>query len=52
MNQERNITRLDAFTYRTLIEGDPVMLIPVGSVEQHGPHMPLGVDMMLSTKMA
>ena len=52
MNQERNITRLDAFTYRTLIEDDPVMLIPVGSVEQHGPHMPLGVDMMLSTKMA
>ena len=52
MNQERNITRLDAFTYRKLIEDDPVMLIPVGSVEQHGPHMPLGVDMMLSTKMA
>ena len=52
MSHERNITRLDAFTYRELIKNDPIMLIPVGAVEQHGPHMPLGVDMMLSTKMA
>ena len=52
MTRERNITRLDAFTYRKIIQDDPVMLIPVGAIEQHGPHMPLGVDMMLSTKMA
>ena len=52
MTHERNITRLDAFTYRKIIQDDPVMLIPVGAIEQHGPHMPLGVDMMLSTKMA
>lgn len=51
MTHERNITRLDAFTYRKIIQDDPVMLIPVGAIEQHGPHMPLGVDMMLSTKM-
>ncbi len=53
MTHETNITRLDAFTYRELIEdGEAVVLIPVGSVEQHGPHMPLGVDMLLSTKMS
>lgn len=53
MSRETNITRLDAFTYRELIEGgDAMVLIPVGAVEQHGPHMPLGVDMLLSTKMA
>ncbi len=53
MTRETNITRLDAFTYRELIEnGDAVVLIPVGSVEQHGPHMPLGVDMLLATKMS
>lgn len=53
MARETNITRLDAFTYRELIaDGEAVMLIPVGSVEQHGPHMPLGVDMLLSTKMS
>lgn len=28
------------------------MLIPVGAVEQHGPHMPLAVDALLATKMA
>lgn len=53
MAHEVNITRIDAFTYRELISsGDAVVLIPVGSVEQHGAHMPLGTDMMLSTKMA
>lgn len=50
---EVNIMRMDAFTYREKV-ADPLatMLIPVGSVEQHGPHMPLGVDTMLSTLMA
>jgi creatinine amidohydrolase len=48
-----NITRMDAFTYRGLIaERNPVMLIPVGAIEQHGPHMPLAVDALLATKMA
>lgn len=53
MPNEVNITRMDAFTYRERISaGDVVMLIPVGSIEQHGPHAPLGVDMMLSTKIS
>ena len=53
MTRETNITRMDAFTYRELIkDGDAVVLIPVGAIEQHGAHMPLGVDMMLTTKMA
>ncbi|VEG26059.1 creatininase [Actinomyces howellii] len=50
---EKNITRLDAFTYRQILsEDDPVVLIPVGAIEQHGPHMPLSVDVLLSTTMA
>ncbi|MBF0696552.1 creatininase [Actinomyces bowdenii] len=52
MTQERNITRIDAFTYREILSRDPIILIPVGSIEQHGPHMPLGVDTLLSTMMA
>lgn len=50
---EVNIMRMDAFTYREKV-ADPnaIALVPVGSVEQHGPHMPLGVDTMLSTLMA
>ncbi len=48
---ERNITRLDAFTYRELLEKKPVVLIPVGSIEQHAAHMPLSTDAVLATTM-
>lgn len=52
--QERNIRRIDAFTYREWIANSEIgaILIPVGSTEQHGPAMPLGTDEYLSTKMA
>ncbi|NKX56893.1 creatininase [Arthrobacter sp. E918] len=44
---------LDAFTYqRQLAEGSGIVLIPAGSIEQHGPHMPLNVDVLLSRAMA
>ncbi|MBX3412215.1 MAG: creatininase family protein [Pirellulales bacterium] len=29
-----------------------IALVPVGAVEQHGPHLPLDVDMLLSTSVA
>jgi creatinine amidohydrolase len=34
------------------LEKNPVILIPCGATEQHGPHLPLGVDVYLSTSMA
>lgn len=44
---------LDAFTYRSrIIEDNAPVLVPVGSIEQHGPHMPLNVDVLLSRAMA
>lgn len=30
----------------------PVVFVPCGATEQHGPHLPLGVDVYLSTSMA
>lgn len=30
----------------------PLALVPVGSIEQHGPHMPLGTDMILASELA
>jgi len=30
----------------------PVIFLPVGALEQHGPHLPLGTDAMLSTAVA
>ncbi len=34
------------------IKGDPIVFVPCGATEQHGPHLPLGVDVYLSTAMA
>lgn len=43
---------LDAFTYSEQIAAGAPVLIPVGSIEQHGPHMPLHVDSLLSRTIA
>lgn len=37
---------------RRIVEDDAIVLLPVGAVEQHGYHMPLGTDWMMSTYMA
>jgi creatinine amidohydrolase len=31
---------------------DPIVLLPVGSTEAHGPHLPLGTDAILSEELA
>lgn len=49
---EVNITKMDAFTYRERIAKKPVVLIPVGSIEQHAAHMPLFVDCLLPGKIS
>ena len=28
-------------------ENNPVLLVPIGSIEQHGPHLPIGTDTYL-----
>lgn len=44
---------MDAFAYReALASGEAIVLIPVGSLEQHGPHLPLGTDTILSRHFA
>lgn len=47
------IEELDAESYATMVarEGSTI-IIPTGATEQHGPHMPLGVDAMLSRAIA
>lgn len=41
--------RLPAEALRTLAARNAVVLLPVASTEQHGPHLPTGVDDMLVT---
>lgn len=44
---------LDAETYAEYLnQPTSTVIIPAGATEQHGPHMPLGVDAMLSTDIA
>lgn len=33
-------------------EDNPVAIIPLGSIEQHGPHLPLGTDSFVALKLA
>ena len=38
--------------YQEKIKNNAVVILPVGSTEEHGPHLPLGVDVILSTGFA
>lgn len=37
---------------RELQRADPIVIIPAGSIEQHGPHLPLEVDSRIAKKLA
>lgn len=37
---------------RAHLERDPRLIIPVGTTEQHGPHLPLGIDTILIERLA
>ena len=46
------MSRLSWQEYARRIAAGAVVFLPVGALEQHGPHLPLGVDAMLSTDVA
>ena len=37
---------------QTALDQDPVVIVPVGSIEQHGPHCPLDVDISIPYHLA
>ena len=37
---------------REVIARKPPVFLPVGALEQHGPHLPLGTDALLATAVA
>jgi creatinine amidohydrolase len=43
---------LDAFTYRDRIQRGAPVIVPVGAIEQHGPHLPLHTDVVLAKAMS
>ncbi|MEP1941737.1 MAG: creatininase family protein, partial [Sulfitobacter sp.] len=48
----RRLTDLKTTDFSAPQDDNTVALIPVGAVEQHGPHMPLGTDMILASAFA
>jgi len=44
--------RLTAAQLRELAARDAVVLLPVGATEQHGPHLPTGVDDLLAAEVS
>lgn len=53
MTKQIFLDQLDAHSLRERLANEKLtLIIPVGSLEQHGPHLPLGTDAILSTKVA
>ncbi|MDO6459355.1 creatininase [Granulosicoccaceae sp. 1_MG-2023] len=48
----RRLNTLSWIRYAAALSDDPVLLLPVGSHEQHGPHLPMGCDAILADAMA
>ncbi|GIS37094.1 MAG: hypothetical protein Ct9H90mP9_1240 [Pseudomonadota bacterium] len=44
--------RLRAPQLRALAQEDCLVILPVGSTEQHGPHLPVQVDALLATEVS
>lgn len=42
----------DAWTIADLVDVRPIVLVPVGSWEQHGPHLPFDTDTVIATEIA
>ena len=43
---------MDAFTYREKVANGAIAFVPVGALEQHGSHMAMNVDQVLTKRMA
>jgi len=43
---------LASCTWPELDQAAPILFVPIGSTEQHGPHLPLGTDTLIATELA
>ncbi len=50
--RSQRMAELTARELRELAGGDAIVIVPVGSMEQHGPHLPVGTDMFLGREVA
>jgi creatinine amidohydrolase len=52
MSEPLHLKTLLPEAVRAALERDPRLLVPVGTCEQHGPHLPLGCDTILVERLA
>ena len=46
------VTELASRTWRELVGVEPTVVVPVGAVEQHGPHLPLDTDRRIAVAVS
>jgi creatinine amidohydrolase len=51
-NAPRRIKELIPMQIEAILAEDPRLIIPVGTCEQHGPHLPLGCDTIIVERLA
>ncbi|HXQ49432.1 MAG TPA: creatininase family protein [Thermoplasmata archaeon] len=44
MSTSRRLADLDSRTFERRLRSNPLVIVPVGALEAHGPHLPLGAD--------
>jgi len=44
MSTSRRLADLDSRTFEQRLRSNPLVIVPVGALEAHGPHLPLGAD--------
>lgn len=44
MSSSRRLLDLDSRTFERRLASNPLVILPVGALEAHGPHLPLGAD--------
>ena len=47
----RRLKQMRPVDVAALIERDPRLIVPIGTCEQHGPHLPLGSDTMIVERL-
>lgn len=45
---ERRLMRLTASQRKTMAQANPLIVLPVAAIEQHGPHLPVGTDALIA----
>ena len=52
MNEQIHWEQLRSPQLKSLADANAIVVVPVGSMEQHGPHLPVKVDALLATEVA